>query len=675
MQYGLAATVVGGLVVQLNDQVRVLNQLSKQSGVSVSEIQKLGKAFRETGLDSEKLLDINQDVLDHLGDAFRNGGGVGDDIKAMGLDVKDYTQYLNQADGGLKAVIDTYYRMKAAGNTIADQKQLLESLGSDASRLTGVLDKYKNTQEALNAIQRESVTITNETAAAFSTFDGNLNTVTTSLQTWLYSAITPTVEELNSLYALMNKDWSSTDFMQMLYRGADNFLLGGKGVIPDTLKKLMGKDSLDSAFISGSAENDFIKKSQAGWEANHSKFEKPKAKQLPPGWTDPNAAKNAADKAARDAAAAAKKAQAEAEKAAKERTQALEKWDKLLVDSIADGGKRQLDEIIRQGEAQAKAITESGTKLGKSKAEIQKLLDANSAATSKKTNDELMRQLGLSNPNQSLLDQINTIKNGGVTKDMANQLGNSLNNELHGEDTIETQKANMEARYSALSEVQQALYDKQLISWDEFQKRKLDIENSYTAESMDLQQKESLKTLDNYASTAGSLADIAAKAFGKQSGAAKAFVMAQAGFNIASATMSMYTAISKAMAEGITPADRAAAMASVAAQGATLIAGISSVAGQFHDGIDSVPQSMNNKSFLLAGGERVVNKTSNDKLTRFLDSQNSNSNGQGIGNTTINAPLVVNGSDTSDDKKFNEMLQKHKNNVMQAVNQSQQRNR
>lgn len=51
------------------------------------------------------------------------------------------------------------------------------------------------------------------------------------------------------------------------------------------------------------------------------------------------------------------------------------------------------------------------------------------------------------------------------------------------------------------------------------------------------------------------------------------------------------------------------------------------IGGQAHNGMDAVPQSMNNKSFIVAGGERIVQKEANKDLTGFLK------DGSGKGNT------------------------------------------
>ncbi|MFW8253980.1 hypothetical protein ACOIDS_32300, partial [Klebsiella pneumoniae] len=79
------------------------------------ELQKLQKAFYDTGLGIDKFADLNQDALDKLGDAVANGGSVADDLKSVGLSVKDYIKYMGDKDGGIKALINMYYDLQKAG--------------------------------------------------------------------------------------------------------------------------------------------------------------------------------------------------------------------------------------------------------------------------------------------------------------------------------------------------------------------------------------------------------------------------------------------------------------------------------------------------------------------------------------------------------------------------------
>lgn len=129
--------------------------------------------------------------------------------------------------------------------------------------------------------------------------------------------------------------------------------------------------------------------------------------------------------------------------------------------------------------------------------------------------------------------------------------------------------------------------------------------------------------------------------------------------------MNLQVALSSALATPF-PASLAA-YAQVASMGAQII----STAGQFHGGVDSLDPSMDNKSFVLKAGERVVQPEANKKLTQFLDDNASNG---GTGETVINAPLIIQGNvDGGDDETFNKMLKKHSQSVNQAVISAQKR--
>lgn len=68
------------------------------------------------------------------------------------------------------------------------------------------------------------------------------------------------------------------------------------------------------------------------------------------------------------------------------------------------------------------------------------------------------------------------------------------------------------------------------------------------------------------------------------------------------------------------------------------------IGGQAHDGMDAIPKSMNNKSFILSGGERIVQPEANKQLTSFLDRAESS----GFGGNSIN--ITINGNVDSKDR-------------------------
>lgn len=91
----------------------------------------------------------------------------------------------------------------------------------------------------------------------------------------------------------------------------------------------------------------------------------------------------------------------------------------------------------------------------------------------------------------------------------------------------------------------------------------------------------------------------------------------------------------------IGPAMAPAAAAAAAMATAPMVAGVASTAlmGMAHDGIDSIPRE---GTWLLDGGERVLNPNQNRDLTQYLRNANDAGAGVGLGRgITINAPITV----------------------------------
>lgn len=115
-------------------------------------------------------------------------------------------------------------------------------------------------------------------------------------------------------------------------------------------------------------------------------------------------------------------------------------------------------------------------------------------------------------------------------------------------------------------------------------------------------------------------------------------------------------------------------MHKIAAMGMSIISTATGAgSGQFHGGVDELPSSYDNKSFLLKAGERVVQPAANQDLIKFLDEQKGNNGSYSGGEVTIYSPLIVKGN-VDDPETWNKMLQKNQNNVAQAVRSSQKRN-
>jgi hypothetical protein len=204
---------------------------------------------------------------------------------------------------------------------------------------------------------------------------------------------------------------------------------------------------------------------------------------------------------------------------------------------------------------------------------------------------------------------------------------------------------------------------------EDYEKQKAAITAKYNEQALQISQQNTQTQLEQFSEATSQLGDAVSDVFGKNSAAARAAAIAQKSILIGQTVMNIQLALSKAMSLGF-PQNIPVYM-QVASMGLSIISSAKSAAGQFHGGIDELPSTLDNKSFVLKAGERVVQPEANTKLTKFLDKQDNN-NGT-MGDTTVNAPLIINGS-TDDDSKFNEMLKKHANNVSLAVRNAQKRN-
>lgn len=299
---GGVAAFSAGLITAVNsssEYVNELNKISNFSGVTIERLQQMQATFRDTNLEVEKFGDINKDTLDHLGDAFRDGGGPAADMKAYGLNLQDFNKYLNQANGGINAVIHSFYEMRKAGKSQAEIVNMMETLASDSSHLITVLQKYGNEQEALNAISSNHASITEETARQYQEYQRQVEQLETTFKSWQANALSPTVEELNNLLNLLNGNWGDTNFTEW----ANKFMFSGDNVISQGLRKMGDLSDLDYDTAArrnlNSNATDLL-----NFTNDASKRNTPTG-----GWVDPDADKKAGDAAAKKFAAEQKAAQ------------------------------------------------------------------------------------------------------------------------------------------------------------------------------------------------------------------------------------------------------------------------------------------------------------------------------------------------------------------------------
>lgn len=675
---GAAAVGAGGLALLVNssrEYVSEMNEISRSTGLSVVQLQQLTNAFAGLGVGIQKIGDFNKDSLDKLGDAFRVGGGIADDLKEYGLRLQDYNKYLKQTDGGLKAVIHTFYEMRDAGKSQAEIINILESLASDSSHLISTLQQFSTETEAMNYIQSQNAAVSNEAAASYAEFDKNLSRLTTSVKGTIADGLNPLIDVMNKVYDASSQKPHEAG----LFEDLNERIKKSTGSLKDMLDiwqqlRLAGALNYQGAALhTGSMDNgksnDFAKQRE-NLNALVNTFQNDIAVATSPqdGWRDKK--KDAEDalkklEQERNKAAAAQKA------ADAKRLTAQRNLEAALSQIGENAGDLRLKSFERQQAALIKTIQDSAKTLGLPADQLAKYIDsANQSANFQRTN-LVNSMIGYTDPNQGLKDTNTIIGSGGLNQKQTGFLADQQNQRINGDNPFayDNTKQQLQQNQEAMNlELQQN--DLLLKGAEDYEKRKAEITAKFNAQAITISRQNAQSQLSIFSTSAESIAQGMSDVFGKGSAAAKTAYLASRSLTIAQTVLSIQSALAQALATPF-PASLAA-YSQVASLGMSIISTAKSVSGQFHGGVDELPSSYDNKSFLLKAGERVVQPEANKKLTKFLDSQDNKSASTG-GDITIYAPLNVTGS-VDDDAKFQVMLKKHQNSLVQALRSSQKRN-
>ncbi|QBQ72937.1 tape measure protein [Serratia phage Serbin] len=186
----------------------------------------------------------------------------------------------------------------------------------------------------------------------------------------------------------------------------------------------------------------------------------------------------------------------------------------------------------------------------------------------------------------------------------------------------------MRGKYDEVQEAQN-VYDTQLaalqayleagyVTEEDYAQRRHELYTEMLQAQAEAENAEVMGYIKSGSMLAKGMADIIKAAGAEGSGAYKVLFAASQAFSIAQATLNLSTAISQAMADptALTPAQKFANMAAIAAAGGSLLSSIAAV-GMAHDGIDEIPRE---GTWLLDKGERVVDSRTNADLKNFLSS-------------------------------------------------------
>ncbi|WP_370557713.1 hypothetical protein [Edwardsiella tarda] len=712
---GMAAAAVGGLVASTKEYVDGLNELSIASGMSVESLQKWGTALQGTGENLEKLADINRDFADHLGDAFRDGSGPAGDLEHYGIKLTELQPLLSAADGGLRGIAKVYFSMRDRGANKAEITNMMETLASDSSKLIPILQKAGSESQFLQDVQNQSVQVTNDQAQVYKALDEKL-VVAGNTMKWLGVEIcTPLIEVFNTLVQICkdagvtighlstyisDKGQQLNDFINSFFNFKPgttvfdflenktiNFIntfieyinkIPGVKIEAISTKDLekfgadMGKAAmgglapitgmssyLESAFKRGNATTTADVNHDVTWGKGLSNSDWGAGKKA-------EAAKKAAE-------AAAAKVKAIHDRAIQQRQQAEAQLQRVISQIDDNGAKIQLKSFNRQQLEIEKTIRKSAKTLGFTEQKTTSLLQSqyrNRTRLFKEMIDTMIRE---SDP-KKLRDNLAAIGTG-LSANQRKHLGMNLREQIGGDYTDhgfyfgkdQDKQNQLDENRDDLNGANNEAYKQNLISFEEFQKNKQMIQEKYETDSLKLSQDALSKTTTMWGTSFDGLGTMLQGAFGKSNAAAKVAFGVSKGIAVANSIVAIQQGIAKAISLGF-PAN-VPVIASTIAQGASIVNTIqgTQIKGQAHDGWDSLPST---GTYNLQKGERVVGSALNQDLTRYLKSNNSN---KSSGDIKIEAPLIVN-CQNIDDKKFNEMLWKHQNSIVQAVRESQKKN-
>ncbi|EJJ4258243.1 SHOCT domain-containing protein [Salmonella enterica] len=714
---GFAGVAAGAISAAsaVADYVKQYNEVSKATGLTVETLQKLEKQFSGTGLTVEKFGDINKDTMDKLADAWRNGGGVADDLESVGLSIKDYAEFMNDPQGGMKAAIKVFYDMRKAGASLSDVKFMMESLASDSSHMADELQKYGSYQEAVNKINEQTVKVTDEAAKEYDKFSKNMDTLGGNLKGLAADALNPVVDGMNRLFDWFEKDWEKTKlynalktFNERFEKTRDNMAMANGGFLSKRGYSTTGLAGGQASFNNKPNYPDRwtdsdgnIRDKDGGYviEINKGAEEKKGFTPEAEGGGVKGEFKKDQEEAQKARESALKAAEKAAQEAQKRREQALKDLNALNI------------QMYSQSQA---AVASSNAQLVESLDKLENALDQGVITQEQyQAKRKALIEANADNFYNSIMGMspVDALQALAASKEIYNQsledLQAQYDQRLISHQDYLQRKADLEAAYSAREGATKGLADRKFGELsssiggfafeEEFVNQTAEADRQYQSdkdninkaglpeeqrmkllEQAERKHKKTLIDIENQAANArlsivgdmfGGMTS-ALQMFGLENTAVgKTMFAAQKGAAIAQATIDTYAAANKALASAPAPMNYALAAGAVA-RGIANVAQIKSTSldGMAHDGIDNIPRE---GTWLLQKGERVVDDRTNGDLKEFLSNQKSGESN--VAPIEVHAPLHIAGNVNSADKMVMDAIKRHAHFVAQAVEDAQRR--
>jgi tape measure domain-containing protein len=315
-----------------------------------------------------------------------------------------------------------------------------------------------------------------------------------------------------------------------------------------------------------------------------------------------------------------------------------EQWDKAYERTEARGATA-IDRLRIQQDAEVRAIQNKAERAGATQEQLGaalRAIDEKYARERQKVADEYNPASKIATNYREALETISQLQRAGLLDDeqtnqaklraeatylqermrLVQEQAVSERDQLRGEyDPVIAAQNQYAEELALLTEA----HDQKLMEDNRFYELRHAAYTRFLQEQGVAQNQEVLSFLASTSTMADSMATVLASMGAKNSAAYKAMFALSKSFAIAEATIKLTQATVQAMADptAITPMQKFANYAAVAAAGASLISQITSatMTGMAHDGITEIPKE---GTWLLQKGERVLSAQQNADFTNFM---------------------------------------------------------
>ncbi|MGY3913691.1 hypothetical protein ACW5XW_24175 [Aeromonas piscicola] len=752
---GGAAYGAGVKLAQMGAEVgknqKQLELLAKQSGLTAQQVNEIGLAATGVGIDLEKLGDISRDVIDRIGDNISTGGGALQDLWDTLKGKSAMTIEDLKGLGGIEALKRIQQELDLVGASTAQQTFVMESLSSDASKLSGVLRmNEQQLSDMLDGYATKRASLAQSTITDIDRIQSNMNTLSNNFNAAMVNSFSSLIRLADTMTKKISDSLYDMSESAKSQQVVGDYISGGKVSsgnsqdLIDNASKIQEQIRMDSAAKASIEFNPIF---------NADEFKKRRDELISQGMeklrqdvvkaTDfKNSEQINAQSSGTTGNAAAvsygssKDANKALEENEKQRIQIMSEMGKIetqLQNSIGDETTKALQSSLTQQQDLLKAngeqrntITEAQSKFALEAAQkrftalgvLNKTEEDAANYAHQQQLENLKKYLAEGSLTQSEFDEAKLI----AAKTLSEKLVEIKDNQLKREKELETKafneqqailqgklgfavlaqdKADLELEIAVtaaqrqmevvneqagseviteqmkqdkISELRQEHRDKEIerelvdiqsaeqrdiIKWemkrqflDEQYELGLLSEEAYAEKSLEIDRNTTAAKRALIQVQLGNMSELfsgMAQNLEKGSKMQRAAFSLEKASTVANVTLAGFDALAAIDKDPSLPtlaSKNIAKATTIASTGAQIAGAVAVTMGQFHSGTDSAPYAgeiSNTGSYILKGGERVVQAEANKDLTAYLESNKSNS-----GAVSVSMPVTIQG-DVSED--------------------------